>query len=78
MLVGSDYSCLLPQIVKTVGNLQLLKNVFGYCVRGSLISLESCMGGTNKFDVEITHLNYHCKMEDLYVAPMNKIERDTK
>lgn len=34
MLVGSDYCELLPQVVETKGKLQLLRNNFGYCLRG--------------------------------------------
>lgn len=35
MLVGSDYCELLPQVIKTKGKLQLLRNSFGYCLRGA-------------------------------------------
>ncbi|XP_062600980.1 uncharacterized protein LOC134262619 [Saccostrea cucullata] len=35
LLIGSDCSVLLPTRVDGVGNLQLMKNQFGYCVRGS-------------------------------------------
>ena len=34
LLLGVDYCTLLPQVVKTVGNLQLLNNNFGYTFRG--------------------------------------------
>lgn len=34
LLIGTDYCTLLPDVVKTVGNLQLMKGRFGYCVRG--------------------------------------------
>ena len=34
MLIGIDCCAILPQVVETVGNLQLLKNQFGYCIRG--------------------------------------------
>ena len=35
LLIGLDYATLLPQVVKSVENLQLCRNVFGYCTRGS-------------------------------------------
>ena len=35
LLVGIDSCLLFPTIVKTVDNLQLLENMFGYCIRGS-------------------------------------------
>ena len=34
ILLGIDYCELLPEVVQTNGRLQLLKNAFGYCVRG--------------------------------------------
>lgn len=44
LLIGADYSVLLPRVEKTVGDLQLMKGQFGYCVRGSLGPLK---GGLN-------------------------------
>ena len=35
LLIGSDCSMILPVKIDSVGNLQLLENQFGYCVRGS-------------------------------------------
>ena len=45
LLIGSDYCDLLPTVVKTNGNLQLLQGNFGLCVRerSSLIGGESCL-----------------------------------
>ena len=35
VLIGTDCCTLLPDKVNQVGNLQLMKNQFGYCLRGS-------------------------------------------
>ncbi|KAK4316629.1 hypothetical protein Pmani_012229 [Petrolisthes manimaculis] len=40
MLIGADYSVLLPRVEKTIGDLQLMKSQFGYCVRGCLGQLK--------------------------------------
>ena len=45
-LIGSDCCQLLPRMIKTVGNLQLLENQFGYCVRSSMSA--SISRGNNK------------------------------
>ena len=34
MLIGIDCCVIMPEVVETVGSLQLLKNQFGYCIRG--------------------------------------------
>lgn len=34
MVIGTDCCEVLPKGVKTTGSLQLLKNQFGYCVKG--------------------------------------------
>ena len=35
LLIGSDCCCIFPSVVCQVDNLQLMKNQFGYCFRGS-------------------------------------------
>jgi hypothetical protein len=35
LLIGADCSKLLPVDIENAGNLQLMKNQFGYCLRGS-------------------------------------------
>ena len=32
LLIGSDYCTLLPQVVKTIRNVQLMANNFGFCL----------------------------------------------
>ena len=34
LLIGTDYCMLLPIGIQQIDNLQLMKNQFGYCVRG--------------------------------------------
>ena len=34
LLIGTDYCKILPRVVEQVDSLQLLKNQFGYCIRG--------------------------------------------
>ena len=45
ILIGTDNCSLLPDKVKQVGNLQLMENQFGYCLRGSYPSLGCCEEG---------------------------------
>lgn len=35
LFIWSDYCKLLPSLLKTVGNLQLMRKLFGYCIKGS-------------------------------------------
>ncbi|XP_043233388.1 uncharacterized protein LOC122387340 [Amphibalanus amphitrite] len=41
MLIGIDCCVLMPDVVETVGSLQLLKNQFGYCIRGCYDPMDS-------------------------------------
>ena len=52
LLIGSDYCDLLPTVVKTNGNLQLLQGNFGLCVRGR----SSLTGGESCLDISVNHL----------------------
>ena len=45
-LVGSDWCTLMPQVQQSVGRLQLMKNMFGFCVRGSHPSIKFNGGST--------------------------------
>lgn len=56
LLVGSDYCKLLPSVVKTVGNLQLMCGPFGYCVRGSHPMLNVRKGDTAHVFIKINHI----------------------
>ena len=52
LLIGADCCELLPNIVNQVGSLKLIKNQFGYCLRGSHHSLGSS-GKLNHVVVQI-------------------------
>ena len=55
ILIGVDYCDLLPEVVQTQGKLQLLKNSFGYCVRG-LQRNKSCGVGIGHITVKTNHI----------------------
>ena len=54
VLVGTDWCQLLPNKIAEKGNLQLLRNQFGHCIRGHhpLLKLES--HGVNNFQIHLT------------------------
>ena len=57
-LIGVDQCAIMPTVIKTVGNIQLLKNQFGYCVRGSLCETKPVgRGQTQDKQVCINHVN---------------------
>lgn len=39
LLIGADCCILLPEKIDQIGNLQLMRNQFGYCLRGSHANL---------------------------------------
>ena len=50
LLIGVDYAVLLPVVEKTVGDLQLMKGYFGYCVRGGIGT------GTGRHKATVNHV----------------------
>jgi hypothetical protein len=40
LLIGADCCILLPEKIDHIGNLQLMRNKFGYCIRGSHTKLQ--------------------------------------
>ena len=56
LLIGADCCELLPNMVNQVGSLQLMKNQFGYCLRGSHHNLGSS-GKSNCVVVQIHFVN---------------------
>lgn len=54
LLIGADCSILLPVNIESAGNLQLIKNQFGYCLRGSHLMLK--LSAISK-DAYINHLS---------------------
>ena len=53
LLLGLDYCILLPNVIKTVGDLQLLRNQFGYTIRG----YHPLVGSISSNDENIYHVN---------------------
>ena len=53
LLIGSDYCVLLPQMIKTVCNVQLMANDFGFCIRGNL---DEEIENDVKYHVQINHV----------------------
>lgn len=72
LLIGSDYASLLPQVVKSVGNLQLCMNVFGYCIRGSHSSVQDV--SNNTLTVQINHVSLSYGLDKISVTPLNKVK----
>lgn len=53
LLIGSDYCTLMPQVIKTIDNVQLMSNEFGFCIRGRLDDT----GGGKRYHVQINHVS---------------------
>ena len=68
LLIGNDYCSLMPNVIKTVDNLQLLKNTFGVCVRGK------CNSGIGDITCNITVRVSHiiCKSSDDIITKSNR------
>ena len=56
VLIGTDWCKIIPNMIKEVGNLQLMKNQFGYCIRGHHPSLE-INSEVNHIQIHLTHGN---------------------
>ena len=67
LLIGIDWCNLMPQVVSSVGNLQLMQNMFGYCIRGShpLVKFESRK--ENVFSVRINNVACSVEPDDIIV-----------
>lgn len=72
-LVGADYACLIPVLVKTAGNLQFMKNQFGYCIRGSCgFDRENKLKGIT---VVVNHVSFYPSKENREITPLCKLEK---
>ena len=60
LLIGVDYAVLLPVVEKTVGDLQLMKDYFGYCVRGGIGT------GTGRHKATVNHVR--CTRIDNFIV----------
>lgn len=68
LLVGIDHCGLLPQVVETNGNLQLMENSFGYVLRGSHPSL----GVANMSTLTHVRINHVSVKDYQYIEPVIK------
>ena len=75
MLVGIDNTILLPQVVDTKNNLQLLKNRFGYVLRGSHPAIMAKDTTQRNAHVQIYHAKLHT-VEEIQVSPRYSIKDD--
>ncbi|XP_043234175.1 uncharacterized protein LOC122387784 isoform X1 [Amphibalanus amphitrite] len=57
MLIGVDFCTMMPTVVKTVGNSQLLENQFGFCIRGSFGATTEETEHTNA-TIRINHTSF--------------------
>lgn len=67
LLIGTDYCKLIPSVLKTVGNLQLMHGPFGYCVRGFHPILKAKSNDTSHVLIRINHIAAS-NVNDLVVA----------
>ena len=56
LLIGVDYCSILPQVVRSKNNLQLLQNSFGFCVRGVTSSFGANVNQISNISFTINHV----------------------
>ena len=56
ILIGTDYCELLPEVVQTRDKLQLLKNPFGYCIRGSHPLIPQTSSNVGHITIRTNHI----------------------
>ncbi|XP_068235508.1 uncharacterized protein [Palaemon carinicauda] len=66
LLVGSNWCTLMPQVKQSIGNLQLMQNIFGYCIRGSHPSIKF-ESSNNSFNVKVNQISSVVKVEEINV-----------
>ena len=64
LLIGIDACFLFPTVVKTVGNLQLLENVFEQCIRGSF---NKCHQGGEIYNAQVYHITIVPSSDDFTI-----------
>lgn len=67
MLIGSDCCQLLPRVIRTIGNLQLLENQFGYCVRGSVTSNNDSLNHSST-RVTLNHVAVNVRSREIGIS----------
>ncbi|XP_045115478.1 uncharacterized protein LOC123507035 [Portunus trituberculatus] len=71
ILIGTDYCTLLPTVAKTVGNLQLMKGRFGFCVRGDQGFIDDGGKGLNVF----VHHVQGTRIDDFIIKPRVEMQK---
>jgi hypothetical protein len=78
VLIGTDWCKILPNKVDERDNLQLMRNQFGYCVRGSHPDLK-VISSNNNYHVQIHSLNMSpINPNDIYVAEAAPLTKEIK
>ena len=71
LLIGIDNCYIMPQVVRCFDNLQLLKNSFGYCIRGII------PGSSNQINIVKFHINHIvCTSSDITKESHNKFVKN--
>lgn len=73
LLIGLDYAALLPEVVRSVGNLQLCRNVFGYCISGFHPSFRA-VTDSSTLTVQISHVSTSYTSDEISIAALSKLE----
>ena len=67
----------MPTVIKTAGNVQLLNNQFGYCVRESFRTTKAMASGEReRKQVRIYHINITPHLDIIRAEPSNGIAED--
>ena len=74
LLIGVDYCSLLPQVVKTKNNLQLLQNSFGFCIRGVTSSFGLNLNGFHHISFRLNHMTC-TTINDMFINTNQSFER---
>lgn len=74
LLIGIDYCSLMPQVLETNGNLQLMHNRFGYVVRGSHPHL-TFHGSQPGVSVGINHMKI-ANFDEISSSPKKTVKED--
>ena len=73
ILLGLDSCNLFPKVVRTVDNLQLLENIFGYCVRGSILNYSA---NNRSYTAQVNHMAILSNSDDFLVQHTNSDKQD--
>ena len=69
MLIGVDSCAIMPTVLRTVGNSQLLENQFGYCIRGSFEGTKTTEKQHTITAIRINHTNIEPHLNSIKIEP---------